>query len=186
MQELPFFDQLSSPQIWSYAGVIIAAISSIAAIISSSAARVSAKMSIRSNEAQVFLEMSQRYSDAKIREALLSLDAFYLSHREQYEDMGRVWKALLEEDPNEADKIRFAARDIGLFFVNLGRLYEAKLISKYLAEALLRTPGTNTFYFVATPILAAWLSDSVAPHYSRILMKVVKMHGGGMDSGRPR
>lgn len=157
--------------------LLAAAVSAIAALITTIANFLSAQAANDTNKGQFFLTFTERYNSKEMNDAIFRLV-------EQYKDTGAGpqfiadWIQKYRSGDASAVALEYDRRVVNRYFVNIAQLYEAKLISHRLAHLLSNFYGLNVFYKIVVPMNME-LYGAMKPTYESTLRRVRAGYGDG-------
>jgi len=155
----------------------IAVLSALFAALAALANLQQARKTSHANEVQVYLGLSDHYGSQEMRTAISSLASFW---RDNKENVSEAFRLEVENNPENASKLRGYCRLISSYFVDAARLYEAGFISQKLFKLLISHPGLNVFYEVAVPINLTKNIHHNSGKYISMLKEAVPRHGEGI------
>lgn len=140
---------------------------------------IQARKAAQANNVSVYLEMLKDYGSPAMREAISSLAAFWRARRSEYPNVADAYRAYIRTHADGDRVLRGHSRLLSAYFVNIARLYEAKVISRQFTELLIAHPGLNVFYDVAVPINLEKNPHHNSGKYATLLKQVLPKHGAG-------
>ena len=154
----------------------LSAFSAFFAAVAAIANLAQARKAAQSTEVDVYLQMSDKYASPEMRNAISTLVDFW---KDSKGDVVKYYNNEVASNPQAASGIRGHARYVSHYFVNIARLYEAKLISKHLFRILIYHPGLNIFYQVSVPLNITKNPNNDIATYVSVLKKVANRYGDG-------
>lgn len=153
--------------------VVSAALSAIAA----AAAAIFTYMQVRGNQltmkSQLFLAFSEKYSSPEINEAIITLIDWYKEHPN---DFAEIWYTQYRARNERALEIEKSRRTLNRYFVDVARLYNAKMINKEFAKMLVSQFGLSVYLKICLPM---WdkLYQNKFPSYAKIIDSIRGSYG---------
>jgi hypothetical protein len=152
-----------------------AAVSAIGAFAAAAAAAWQVRAAILTNQAQWYLEFSNRYNAKEINEAILALIEWQKSVGP---DFAEVFKARFLARAADALQVNIHRRNLNRYFLDVAKAHGTGLLSARLAGLAADHPGANIWVQICEPMTSAMYGVPKSKHL-RTLQKIVPSFGTG-------
>ena len=102
-------------------------------------------------ESSVFLSFSDRYNSEEMAKSLRRLRDFYRKNQTDAYFATKWNRNYIEKEP-DAIELNLHRRKVTRYFMDVGRLYSSRLISKNLAKLILTTESSEIFLNICEPM----------------------------------
>ena len=153
----------------------MAVIATFAALASALGTMLTVLRLRKAEEASFFMEMTDRYNQPEMQEALRELASWYKTNPT---DFTEKWIRDLAGGAPEARALDAHRRRVNRYFANVAQLYQSGYIDRRLASLISNFGGLNIYYKVVVP-----MGDTAygvqGDRYPETLKRIRSQHGHG-------
>jgi hypothetical protein len=153
-----------------------AAISAIGAFAAAAAAAWQVRAAIQTNQAQLYLEFSNRYNAKEINDAIIALIDWQKSTGS---DFAEVFKTRFLARSPDALQVNIHRRNLNRYFLDAAKAHETKLLNPRLAGLVADQPGATIWVQICEPMTCALFGVPRSKHM-RTLQGLVPSFGLGV------
>jgi len=155
---------------------VAAAFSSVVTAIAALGVFLQVKAAAKAHNGTLFLAFTERYNASEMAESLRALAIWGISHSN--DSFAMEWVQNKARGDKPAMDLNGHRRFVSRYYFDVARLFQARLISREHARALLTNNGLNVFYLVCEPMNRAAHPSRVTT-LSDTLRRLCRSYGDG-------